>query len=132
MAKTHTAQSYEVGDRIHVRAQQIWLILVHCALGKRTITYGDLAVMMGYSKKSARITIKPVAIVAMFCKTYGLPLLNTLVISASLGEPGSQAFLTEGESVAQSQQKVFNFDWVSIRIPTPGALRTLWETWEGE
>ena len=131
MPVKHTAKSYKVGDRVHIRAQQVWLILVHCARLKRTITYGEVATLMGFDSTAARTSITPVAIVAIWCKNHGLPLLNTLVVTKDTGEPGHQVILKDGETAAQGQQRVFGFDWFSVRVPTPGQFRTAWEGFEG-
>ena len=116
----------KVGDPVHVRAQQAWLILVHCAKNQRTITYGELAELMGYDRQAARATIKPLAAVAYFCQKADLPQLNAIVVNADSGEPGESVVLGS-DSAGTAQRKVHQFDWFSVRVPSPGAFRAVWE-----
>lgn len=129
MPTKHTAATFQVGDRIHLRAQQVWVILVACTMMHRTLTYGELARLMGYDTTAARTTIKPLAIIAKFCLDHGLPQLNALVVNAETGEPGHHVILKAGETSQQARQMVFDFDWFSLRVPSPGHFRAIWENW---
>ena len=129
MSKQHTAKAFQLGDRIHVRAQQVWVVLVATAMSHQTVTYGELAKLMGYDTTAARTTIKPLAILAKFCLNHDLPQLNALVVAADTGEPGGQIILKDGETSQQAQQQVFGFDWYSLRVPSPGIFRSIWDNW---
>ena len=129
--KTETEmRTFDPGDPIHVRAQQVWMILVHHALLKQKVTYQTLAVMMGFGPDAARVTIKPVAIVAFFCEAHGLPQLNAIVVRKDSGEPGCHVILGP-DGTSDAQEKVFAFDWLHVRVPTPGTFRTLWAEFGG-
>ncbi len=117
---------FRAGDPIHVRAQQVWIILIHRAAVRGVITYGELAELMGYGRQAAQATIKPIAIVAFFCKEHHLPQLNTLVVNTEKGEPG-RSVVDGGDSIGVAHQRVFAFDWFGIRVPTPGTFRKVWE-----
>lgn len=129
MSDIHTADTFQVRDRIHLRSQQVWVILVVYAMTRRTLTYGELAQLMGYDTGAARTTIKPLAIIAKFCLDRGLPQINALVVNATTGEPGHQVILKSGETSQQAQQHVFDFNWFSLRVPTPSLFRTIWQNW---
>ncbi len=119
-------KTFKAGDPVHVRAQQAWVILAHCAKNQRTITYGELAELMGYDRQAARATIKPLAAVAYFCTKADVPQLNTIVVNADSGEPGESVVLG-ADSAGTAQRKVYQFNWFSVRVPSPGAFRTVWE-----
>jgi hypothetical protein len=123
------------GDRLHVQAQHVWLILVafvmHCDRNPRrpsTMTYGDLAGAMGYDSRKAGITLaRQLGIVGEYCKANGLPPLNTIVVNQSTGMPGSEVVLRDGHTVRQEQAAVMREDWSGYRVPTTGTFRKVLE-----
>jgi hypothetical protein len=132
---------YAAGDRIPVRAQQIWLILTaHAVLkpersaegnggwsgvGRGLITYGDLAEQMGMSRKAAVTLSKHLGVLGFYCQEEGLPPINTIVVASNHGEPGFGVVETDG--FVKDQKKVWKTDWFSIRPPTIKKLRDIYE-----
>ena len=127
---SYPAKFFQRGDPIHLRAQQAWVILAGLANNNQTVTYGDLSRMMGYGGRSARATIKPVALIAKFCLDNGLPQLNALVVNAATGVPGDEVILKEGDTSPSAQQRAFNYAWYEVRVPSPGSFRRVWAEWE--
>ena len=124
------AKSYVRGDRIYVRAQQIWMILSAHAEMKpgETITYGEVAERMGYDSRAGHTLGKHLGTIGHYCVENDLPLLNAIVVGKISGEPGDEVLLEEGKSVAKSQKAVHKFDWFSVRPPSTGKLRKVYET----
>lgn len=134
-------KTYQRGDRIPERAQQIWLILTaHAVLkpqrpnepgvswsgkGKGLITYGDLAEAMGMSVKAAVTLGKHLGVIGHYCQQEGLPPLNAIAVNLTTGEPGYGVVETEGYKI--DQKKVLKFDWFSLRPPTIRALRAVYD-----
>lgn len=126
---------YVRGDRIHVQAQQIWLILTGFVSGHtrhdrddRTIAYGTLATLMGYGDPRAGHTLsRQLGIVGHCCLQEGLPALNSIVVNGVTGLPGHDVVLSRGRSVAEEQVAVFDQDWYRVGVPTTGMLRRVWE-----
>ena len=134
-------KTYEKGDRIPVRAQQIWLILAaHAVLkpngdykknagwsgkGKGLITYGDLAEQMGMDRKAAVSLGKHLGVIGYYCKQEGLPPLNAIAVNETTGEPGYGVVETEG--FENDQKKVWKTNWFSYRPPSVRALRAVYD-----
>jgi hypothetical protein len=126
---------YSAGDRINVQAQRIWLILTGFVSGAtrhngdgRTITYGDLAKLMGYADaRAGHMLGRQLGIVGNCCLQNDLPALNAIVVNAVTNAPGHDVVLSKGRTVAQEQKAVFRQDWYEVGVPTTGMLRTIWE-----
>ena len=125
------------GDRVYVQAQQIWLILVAFAMKDRgpndpkTMTYGELANAMGYPDARAGHTLgRQLGIVAKYCIDNDLPPLNAIVVTQQ-GSPGDEVMLRDGRTVKQEQRAVLGEDWFSLRVPTTGTFRQVWEEASG-
>jgi hypothetical protein len=135
MSDIPAVRRYEVGDRLYVQAQRIWLILVAFAespLRKtsdpKTITYGELAELMGYpDRRAGHMLGRQLGIVGYYCKINDLPALNSIVVNQTTGEPGDEVVLRRGRTVDDEQRAVMAQDWFAIRIPTTGTLRKVWE-----
>lgn len=134
---TTSAKFFGPGDRLHVQAQRIWLILVaHVMCSDRdpkapfTITYGEVALAMGYPDARAGHTLgRQLGIIAKFCMDNDLPPLNSVVVSKDHGLPGEHVMLREGKTLKHEQAAVMKQDWFAVRVPTTGTFRTVWETW---
>lgn len=134
-------KAYVKGDRIPVRAQQIWLILAaHAVLkpdgkheagagwsgwGSGKITYGDLAKEMGMSPKAGVTLAKHLGVLGHYCQEQGLPPINAIAVSDSTGDPGYGVVETEG--FVEDQRKVWETDWFSYRPPSVKALRDVYD-----
>ena len=124
------------GDRIYVRAQQVWLVLVSIVMTSErqpkkptTITYGELAVRMGYPDKRAGHTLaRQLGIVGEYCKFNDLPALNAIVVNELTRAPGTDVVLRDGSTVAREQADIMRQDWYALRIPTTGTFRKVWES----
>lgn len=136
---------FERGDRLHIQAQQIWLILVGFVMnskkrifemnGKRSpsegydyITYGELAILMGHSDKRAGHTLgRQLGMIGKLCILNNLPALNSIVVNQNTEMPGDEVILTEGRSIIEEQNAVLSENWLEIRVPTTGTFRRTWE-----
>jgi hypothetical protein len=124
------------GDRLHVQAQHIWLILVAFVMswqrtrkGRSTMTYGELAQAMGYPDRQAGITLaRQLGLVGEYCKMNDIPPLNVIVVNQGTGEPGAGVVLRDGRSVRQEQSAVLKEDWFRFRVPTTGTFRKVLES----
>ena len=62
------------------RARQIWCILIGHAHRRQTITYGELADLLGY--RGAGTTGGMLGCIAFWCQQHDLPALYTIVVNA--------------------------------------------------
>lgn len=131
-----TVKRHGKADRIHVRAQQIWLILVAWVMERQReagphaepITYGDVAARMGLDRRAGRTLVRPLGLVGQLCLANQLPALNAIVVNEHSGRPEHGIVLAEDRTPREEQRLVFEFNWYSVRMPTPGMFRALWET----
>jgi hypothetical protein len=129
---------YERGERHHIQAQQIWQILAAFVVGatrrpsdRRTLTYGDLALAMGYDDPRAGHTLgRQLGIVGKYCLMNDLPCLNSIVVDKT-GVPGESVLITPGRTLEQEHKQVFNTRWHEYRRPTTGTLRQVGEAFPG-
>ena len=129
-----TIKRYGESERVHVRAQQIWLILVAWVMEHGSqrhqpepITYGDLAEKMGLDRRAGRTLARPLGLVGQLCLANQLPALNAIVVNEQSGRPGHAVVVSEDRSPKEEQRLVFAFNWYSVRMPTPGMFRDVWE-----
>lgn len=122
------------GDRVYVQAQQIWLILTaYVHYGPRrsrptTITYGELALEMGFEDTRAGYTLaRQLGIVGHYCVYNGLPALNAIVVNQDTKMPGDEVVLRANRSVHEEQKAVMKQNWFGLRVPTTGTFRRVWE-----
>ena len=134
MTEIPSARRYARGDRLAVQAQQIWLILIGQArLVKEVITYGDLALLMGYEdRRAGHMLARQLGIVGWYCMRNKLPTLNSIVVNADSKLPGDDVVLSSGREANARDKKreiaeVLKEDWFSIRVPTTGTLRQIWD-----
>lgn len=93
-----------------------------------TMTYGDLALAMGHADARAGHTLgRQLGIVGRFCVENDLPPLNVIVVNKETEAPGSEVVLRDGRTVREEQLAVLKEDWFSIRVPTTGTFRQVWE-----
>ncbi len=122
------------GDRLHVQAQRIWIILVAFVMhsnrsSKRpsTITYGEVAQAKRRDPRAGYTIGRQLGIIGRFCVENDLPPLNCIVVNQDTGLPGAEVVLRPGRSIAQEQAAVMKQDWFEIRVPTTGAFRRVLE-----
>lgn len=127
-------RKYKKGDRIYVRAQQIWLILVAFVMKNKfatdsvdnckTITYGDIAILMGYpDARAGRTLSRQLGIIGHYCLHNNLPALNSIVVNKLTDCPGDHVVLTGDNSVKKEQSAVMKENWFQFGVPSTGALR---------
>jgi hypothetical protein len=129
-----TIRRYGAGDRLHVQAQQIWLILAAFVSGPtrrptdpRTMTYGELAEVMGYPDRRAGHTLsRQLGIVGQYCLLNDLPALNAIVVNQTTGVPGDEVILSDGRTVRQEQRAVHGQNWLQLGVPSTGTFRKVW------
>ena len=119
------------GDSHHVRAQQVWMILVAHIMRDRggqgdsvaprciesaLITYEELAGRMGWT---VPIAVRwPLGIVGTYCCENDLPSLSSMVVKKRTGKPGKGVILREGRTCRDEQRGVVQTDWFMYRVPT--------------
>ena len=126
---------YGPGDRLPVQAQRIWLILTGYVSGRteiarsvRTMTYGELALRLGYADARAGYMLsRQLGIVGNYCLMNGLPALNAIVVNAQTGGPGGDVVLTPGRNFSQEVREIYRQDWYEVGVPSTGTLRKAWE-----
>lgn len=127
---------YAAGDRLPVQAQRIWLILAGQVSGRdtppshnaRTITYGELALRMGYADtRAGHMLSRQLGIVGHYCLMNDLPALNALVVNATTKEPGGDVVLTPGRNFRDELRAIYRQDWYEVGVPSTGTLRKVWE-----
>jgi hypothetical protein len=113
------------------QALAIWPILVRRATetGSTTvakITYGDLAVAIGYPHKGAARAIKPaLGLIGLYCIKHNMPALNALVVNQASMEAGDSVVLTDGETPRTERASIIAFDWLAAEPPTAKTLHGL-------
>ena len=137
MAETEdlpTIKRFGDSERVHVRAQQAWLILVAWVMEHpnrhghpEPITYGDLAEKMGLDRRAGRTLARQLDLIGKLCLANDLPALNSIVVNDRTGQPGHAVVLAPDRTPRQEQQQVFAFNWYSVRVPTSNMFRDVWE-----
>lgn len=135
MSSIPAIRRYAAGDRLHVQAQRIWMILIAFISGPtrhdhdpETITYGELALLMGYpTPQAGHMLGRQLGIIGQYCRLNNLPTLNSIVVTQDTGAPGHEVVTRDGYSWQQEQEAVFREPWFSYGVPTAGTLRKVWE-----
>lgn len=99
------------------RALQIYLILIGAAHRRQTLTYGQLAELMGY-EQAAGVLAGMLNRVMDWCNNNGLPALTAIVVNNISGIPGSGLGTVENNDFPAEQQKVYKYSWYLIFPPT--------------
>lgn len=97
------------------RALQIWQILIGKAHNRQTMTYGELADLLGF--KGAGILGGMLAPIMFYCEKHGLPPLSSLVVNQETGLPGEG--LTSPSNLHAEREAVYRYDWYGLYPPTP-------------
>ncbi|MCV2879624.1 hypothetical protein OE699_12280 [Sedimentimonas flavescens] len=134
------AKTYGKGDALYVQAQQIWIILTAFVMSKSfpgtswekfdhpndRIYYSELAAKMG--RPGAQRTLsRQLEIVGRYCVMNNLPALNAIVVNKTSQIPGDGVVLHQSRDEFQEIATVNNFDWFTVRPPTVGALRKVYD-----
>ncbi len=101
----------------HEREAQIWSVLVLAARTQQILSYGMLEKIVGIPKHGLGPVLAPIQ---AYCKNNKLPPLTSIVVNEKTGLP-SEGF-TEAIDIFGAQARVFVFDWLSRKVPTPQEL----------
>ena len=106
------------------RAHQIYLILIAMAHNRRVVTYGEIADLIGW--KTAKNIGWFLGPIYHWAAKHDLPRLTWIVVSKNTGEPSYAAYEEDSQySLPKEQQRVFNYNWFSVRPPTITTLERL-------
>jgi hypothetical protein len=110
------------------QARAIWPVLAKRAsdTGSTTvakITYGDLAVAIGYPHKGAARAIKPaLGLIGMYCVKHNLPALNALAVNQASMEVGDSSVASDGTTPREERANIVAFDWSAVEVPPAAAF----------
>ena len=99
------------------RALQTWLILIGKAANRQTLTYGDLAGLLGFD--GASVLAHPLDRILCYCEVHELPPLTCLVVNQSTGLPGDGLQI---DNLHSDRERVYNYAWYGLIPPTPEEL----------
>ena len=110
---------------VEIRAQQVWIILIGAAANRQTITYLELALLMGFNENSRHIVPQFLDPVARYCQREDLPALTVLVVSEASGQPGDGLlpFIRRGYTYEAERELVYQEDWYQYRVPSQNDFR---------
>ena len=94
----------------------MWLFRAGKAHNRQTVTYGELARMMGF--KGSGVLGPILGRVLEYCRLQGLPLLTVLVVNSDTGLP---SFNVETD-MNRAREDVYRFNWFDVVPPLPEAL----------
>jgi hypothetical protein len=111
------------------QALRIWPVLATRAIGATTpdeakITYGDLAVAIGYQSRQAGHSLRrALGLIGWWCVNRNLPALNCLVVNQKTMECGESAVHTPRVTTQQDRANAVNFNWHPVQPPTAAELQ---------
>ena len=97
------------------RAVKIWQVLSARASNRQTITYSELATLIG-REITARGIGPDLDRVQAFCSQRGLSDLTVTVVASDSGKPRK---VTPGVNVDKERQRVFKEKWFAAEPPQP-------------
>ncbi|HDO1314066.1 MGMT family protein [Aeromonas veronii] len=113
------------GARRYEQAHFIWIILSGWVLFNpgKTITYGELAKLLGYQPQAGITLGNALGIVSLYCLYNDLPPLSCIVVIKDTNTPGWEDLIPKGSTLEEEQRKVWNTKWHLYRTPSSGTLR---------
>ena len=107
------------------QAHFIWIALVSWTTFNpgKTIEYGQLAQMLGYSAQAGRTLSDALGTVSLYCLYNDLPPLSCIVVEKNSGVPGWEGMIPRGSSVAAEQKKVGEICWGRYQTPAVETFR---------
>lgn len=97
-------------------ALKVFNVLAGSAMQRRLITYGELNEALD---RGMPVSLNhALGLLGYWCKTRNLPPINTIVVNAKTGEPGTMVVRDESVSLATNQWNVFNHPWFAGEAPT--------------
>ena len=115
-----TLRYFHNNPTAQTRALQIYLILIGAAWRRETLTYTELAGMLGFgtvAHPAGGVMGQFLGPIMNWCQSNNLPPLTSIVVSQTSGTPGP-GLTTLSSVLPAEQQKVFQSDWFSIYPPT--------------
>ena len=100
------------------RAAQFWAVLVFAARNQKIVSYDLMERLTGIPRQAVGDFLGPIQ---EYCKRNNLPPLTSLVVNERDGLP-SEGF-TEAKDIFGAQARVFVFDWLSRKAPSPEDLK---------
>ncbi|WP_407261984.1 hypothetical protein, partial [Klebsiella quasipneumoniae] len=98
----------EVGSRREEQAHFVWIALTSwCLFNKnKTITYGELAKLIGYPAQAGRTLAEALGTVSLYCLYNDLPPLSCIVVAKNTNHPGWEGMIPSNSSLEKEQNKV--------------------------
>ena len=112
----------EVPDRFG-KTLKAYMILVHCALGRQTVPYGELGEAI--DEIPVNVGNPHLDRLAAYCVQHGLPSLVTLVVNKTTGQPGEGLELETGD-IYRDRELVYDFNWLDYAPPSIQDLIDAW------
>ena len=115
----------EVGSRREEQAHFVWIALTSwCLFNKnKTITYGELAKLIGYPAQAGRTLAEALGTVSLYCLYNDLPPLSCIVVAKNTNHPGWEGMIPSNSSLEKEQNKAWETSWNLYRTPSVGTLR---------
>jgi alkylated DNA nucleotide flippase Atl1 len=98
------------------RAAQLWPLLAWVATHKQTISYGDIAKLIGTPSAAIGQFLEAIQ---SYCLLNDLPPLTVVVVKKETGVPGD-GFV--GDHFERGLERVHSHHWLDQRPPTPDEL----------
>ena len=96
--------------------RRAWQALIEKAAQHRTMTYEEIAVVVGWRPGAGRAVgrwiLEPIR---AYCESNGLPPLTSLVVKKGSGKPGRGLIRHIGDDVYMQQMRVFAHQWAKPR-----------------
>jgi hypothetical protein len=105
------------------RALQLYQILIGLAYNRQTMTYGQLAEVVGF--KGAGVFAAKLGHIMFWCDQEALPPLTVLIVNQETGLPGEG--LTTPEDLHSQREEVFNHPWYDLVPPTVAELEAAFQ-----
>lgn len=117
------------GARRYEQAHFIWIALSGWITHQKgeTITYGELAELLGYDAQAGRTLAEALGMVSLYCLYNDLPPLSCIVVAKNSNTPGWEGMIPNGSSLTKEQKKVWKTKWHLFRTPSPGTFRRVKE-----
>jgi len=108
-------REFKDDHRRAARALQIWQILICKASQRQTVTYGELARMLGFG--GAGVMGGMLHPLMCYCAENGLPPLTVLVVNQDTGLPG-EGLTSVRTNLHAECERVYQYNWFAIHPPT--------------
>ena len=92
-----------------MRTRQVWQVLIAKAMNRQTITYKELASLIG-RPRTARFMGHDLDLIADHCREHNMPRIAAIVARQDTGQPGS-GFEADSSEVHVAREKVFAYPW---------------------